>query len=51
MIWVSLTWPSYAGGRCRDSAITCIFYEPTDDGIEVFRVVHSARDYPRLFGR
>ena len=27
-----------------------IFYLPRDDGIEVVRVLHGARDYPRLFG-
>lgn len=26
-----------------------IFYRPIDDGIEVSRVLHSARDIPRIF--
>jgi len=26
-----------------------IFYRPEDEGIEVIRVVHGARDLPRLF--
>ena len=27
-----------------------IFYRPMDDGIEVVRVLHGARDFPPLFG-
>ena len=27
-----------------------IFYRPTDHGIEVIRVLHGMRDYPKLFG-
>jgi toxin ParE1/3/4 len=27
-----------------------IFYLPAEDGIEVVRVLHAARDYMRLFG-
>ncbi|HVM48598.1 MAG TPA: type II toxin-antitoxin system RelE/ParE family toxin [Candidatus Acidoferrum sp.] len=27
-----------------------IFYRPTEDGIEVVRVIHGARDLPPLFG-
>lgn len=26
-----------------------VIYEPLDDGLEVLRVVHGARDYPMLF--
>ena len=26
-----------------------VFYRPADDGIEVVRVVHGARDIPKLF--
>ncbi|MCI0681528.1 MAG: type II toxin-antitoxin system RelE/ParE family toxin [Gemmataceae bacterium] len=26
-----------------------IFFEPLDDGVEVIRVLHGARDYPALF--
>lgn len=26
-----------------------VIYRPLDDGIDVLRVFHSARDYPRLF--
>lgn len=26
-----------------------IFYRPADDGIEVLRVLHGARDIPRIF--
>jgi toxin ParE1/3/4 len=27
-----------------------IFYQPIDDGIQVIRVLHGARDFPALFG-
>lgn len=27
-----------------------VIYRPTEGGIDVLRVVHGARDYPRLFG-
>ncbi len=27
-----------------------IFYLPHDDGIEIVRVLHGARDYDKLFG-
>jgi toxin ParE1/3/4 len=27
-----------------------IFYKETDDGIEVFRLLHSAQDIPRILG-
>ena len=27
-----------------------IFFQPLDDGVEVIRVLHGARDYPALFG-
>ena len=27
-----------------------IFYRPTDDGIEIFRVLHASRDIGSLFG-
>ena len=26
-----------------------VLYRPLDDGIDVLRVFHTARDYPRLF--
>lgn len=26
-----------------------VIYRPLDDGIDVLRIFHSARDYPRLF--
>ncbi len=27
-----------------------VIYRPLDDGIDVLRIVHGARDYPKLFG-
>jgi len=27
-----------------------IFYRPIDDGIELIRIIHGARDIPKLFG-
>ena len=27
-----------------------VFYQPTDDGVEVWRVLHGARDIEALFG-
>jgi toxin ParE1/3/4 len=26
-----------------------VFYRPLDDGIEIIRIIHGARDIPRLF--
>jgi len=47
-------------GRARDELATdlrsipfgryVIFYEPIDDGIDVVRVLHSARDIDAVFG-
>jgi toxin ParE1/3/4 len=47
------------GGRRRDDLLSglrslpvgryIIFYRRTEDGIEVVRVLHGARDLPRLF--
>ena len=28
-----------------------IFYRPTNDGVEIVRVLHSARDIPEIFGQ
>lgn len=36
--------------RCWPVRKYLIFYRPIDDGIEIVRVVHGARDLDRLFG-
>ena len=33
----------------RDFEKYIVFYHPLDDGIEIVRVLHGARDYPALF--
>ena len=40
-----------SGLRSTIAGTYLIFYRATEDGIEVIRVVHGARDLPRLFGR
>jgi toxin ParE1/3/4 len=37
--------------RCSPVGNYVIFYRPIDDGIEVVRVLHGARDIPALFRR
>lgn len=36
--------------RCRPHKRWLLFYEPSDTGITVHRVIDGSRDYPRLFG-
>ncbi len=42
--------PEFAGGDIRVFPVEnyAIFYRPFDDGIEIARVVHAARDFPAL---
>jgi len=43
--------PDLAPGlRCRPYKRWLIFYEPSQAGITVHRVIDGSRDYPRLFG-
>jgi toxin ParE1/3/4 len=37
------------GMRKFPSGRYVIFYRPTDDGIEVVRILHGARDFPSVF--
>ncbi len=46
-------WPELAGMRShsvKDFRKYIIFYIPREDGIEIVRVLHGARDLPGLFG-
>ena len=36
--------------RCHPVGKYLIFFKPVKKGIEIVRVVHGARDYPKLFG-
>jgi toxin ParE1/3/4 len=45
--------PKYASvrrSRISRFKIFLIYYQPIDGGIEVLRVVHGARDQPKVFG-
>ena len=38
-----------SSGKVQTVANYAIFYRPLEDGIEVIRIIHGARDLPKLF--